>query len=212
MDFPIITNAKERFPEDQIRGWAEKLSWKTEIPMDVVKAVVEKFGMSKAEATRMVREMYDEVTYPDMSRGMVHELSGETYQEPRKNGLGVEVPITTGTSLAKEKENARVVVPGDFVQVHHEGAWVAAKVLGGNKDSGWRVKLAKSGDTVTVKDEDLKKEAGFRNEDLERVENPSWMKDEPIWKKAKEAVGPGDGDSHWAQVTAVYKKMGGRIK
>jgi len=87
-------------------------------------------------------------------------LSDPGSTEDLKNGLGAEVPITTGTFLDTE------------------------------------------GTTQVIK----KDEAG------DRKSNPSWMLDEDIWKKAKEAVGPGDGDSHWAQVTAVYKRMGGRIK
>jgi hypothetical protein len=60
--------------------------------------------------------------------------------------------------------------------------------------------------------EDVHLVSGQKNDVDDRKANPSWMMDEPIWKKAKEAIGSGDGDSHWAQVTAIYKKMGGRIK
>lgn len=41
----------------------------------------------------------------------------------------------------------------------------------------------------------------------------SWVEDEDIWEKAKEAVGPDDGsyDDYYAVVTDVYKEMGGKI-
>lgn len=45
---------------------------------------------------------------------------------------------------------------------------------------------------------------------------PSWVEDEEIWEKAKEAVDPeGEGskyDQPWAVVAHVYKKMGGGLK
>ena len=44
---------------------------------------------------------------------------------------------------------------------------------------------------------------------------PSWMKDESIWNKAKNAVDRSrykTEDAYWAVVTSVYKKMGGRIE
>jgi hypothetical protein len=45
---------------------------------------------------------------------------------------------------------------------------------------------------------------------------PSWVEDEEIWEKAKEAVDPeGDGskyDQPWAVVAHVYSRMGGGLK
>ncbi len=43
--------------------------------------------------------------------------------------------------------------------------------------------------------------------------NPSWVEDEDIWEKAKEAADKGDydGDSYYAVVTEIYKKMGGTV-
>jgi len=46
---------------------------------------------------------------------------------------------------------------------------------------------------------------------------PSWIDpdDEPLWEKAKEAVGSEDeseADDYWAVVTHVFKKMGGTVK
>ena len=70
--------------------------------------------------------------------------------EDLKNGLGAEVPITTGTHIEDE-----------------------------------------AGD---------------------RKSNPSWMKDESTWERAKKAVGKSKGgDYNWAEVTEVYKRMGGKI-
>lgn len=44
----------------------------------------------------------------------------------------------------------------------------------------------------------------------------SWVQDEDIWDKAKDAAGSeGDnysGDSYWAVVTHIYENMGGRVK
>ena len=42
----------------------------------------------------------------------------------------------------------------------------------------------------------------------------SWVADEDIWDKAKEAVGPDDGshEDYYAVVTTVYKNMGGKVK
>ena len=44
---------------------------------------------------------------------------------------------------------------------------------------------------------------------------PQWVEDEDIWEKAKEAVGSEEdftGESYYAVVTHVYKRMGGSIK
>ncbi len=48
----------------------------------------------------------------------------------------------------------------------------------------------------------------FENDISDRKENPGWVKDHSIWEKAKAAVPKG----RWAEVTDVYKKMGGQIK
>jgi hypothetical protein len=45
--------------------------------------------------------------------------------------------------------------------------------------------------------------------------NPaSWVADEATWEKAKEAAKKGgyEGDSYWAVVTSIYKRMGGAVK
>jgi len=45
---------------------------------------------------------------------------------------------------------------------------------------------------------------------------PSWVEDEDVWERAKEAVDPdGEGADYgdvWAVVATVYKKMGGEFK
>lgn len=45
-------------------------------------------------------------------------------------------------------------------------------------------------------------------------ENPSWVRDEKIWARAKRTVlaGKKKYDEPYAVITTVYKKMGGRIK
>ena len=42
---------------------------------------------------------------------------------------------------------------------------------------------------------------------------PAWVENEDIWEKAKKAVKKtGDKESYYKQVTAVYEKMGGKVK
>jgi hypothetical protein len=203
MKIPIITNAQDA----EIRKFVMERSWHADSPKQCIDDAVQAFKISRDKAKAIVRDMYDKDTFPDLEAG-----ASSRYPEDVENALGVEVPITTGTSIVEDKQNARVVVPGDFVEVSHGGEWQPAKVVSGSAAEGWSVKLAKTGDTVTVKDVNLKKEAGFRNDDMERVENPSWMRDEGVWEAAKKAVGKKGGEYNWPEVTAVYKKMGGRIK
>jgi hypothetical protein len=347
--------------------------------MDVVKAVVAKFGMPKDEVVKMVRDFYDPVTYPDMSKGSIHhkdfdnedrpegnglyestekgevfpvmtdktrladpgstedlksnssgflwELKGPNLRKPKvwsvasdrwfedrnkgtvfpdqasamkekpllgmaaqfggeinlvKNGLGYEVPITTGTSVVDEKENAGM--KDKEVQCPKCGKWQSWEdaYSGGSCiycdesfDGNWPTRSVKNSDDRVINEADVRNWGYFQtgdfvtyhptvgkgfdylvgqvievkspkakvtfpgkgtdwyyfedleastknaddstdpaafNEDLDRVENPSWMLDENVWAKAKEAAGKGSGDKYWATVTKIYEQMGGRIK
>ena len=126
-----------------------------------------------------------------------------------KNGLGYEVPITAGTSITEEKKNWGYFRPGDFVTFPGSSRYslVVGQVL---EVKSPRVKVAFPGFSPEWFSEDSL-EAAEKPKNDERVSNPSWMKDESIWQKAKESVGKKDGDYNWAEVTAVYKKMGGRV-
>lgn len=42
---------------------------------------------------------------------------------------------------------------------------------------------------------------------------PNWVKDHKIWEKAKKVVKPSKNKKlYWANITTVYKLMGGRIR
>ncbi len=75
------------------------------------------------------------------------------------------------------------------------------------------MKIKHKGKTVNLSDEDVRlgKEAG---EQAATGENPaSWVEDEDIWNKAKEAADKNKGtDNYYALVTYIYKEMGGTIK
>ncbi len=129
--------SKKLTPESEARAYAEKLSWTTEIPMDVVTAVVSKFGIPKSEAIGMVREMYDRVTYPDeMFNGVAQDRpEGHGLYESTEKGKvfpiltdktrlsdpGYDLDLKNSLSDVKREENALFSV-GDIVKVMgHQG-------------------------------------------------------------------------------------------
>ncbi len=188
MKIPIITNAQDA----EIRKFVMERSWHADSPKQCIDDVVQAFKISRDKAKAIVRDMYDKDTFPDLEAG-----ASSRYPEDVENALGVEVPITTGDFVTYKPTTGAGF--GSLVDQVLEIKSPKAKVSFPGKGTDWYYF------------EDL--EASSKsNDELERVENPSWMMDEPIWKKAKEAVGPGNDDKHWATVTEVYKKMGGRVK
>lgn len=91
------------------------------------------------------------------------------------------------------------------------------KPLGAGTGRGEVHEAAQSG-ALTVTDDDLRLGADAARELAEAGHNPaSWVEDEDLWEKAKEAArksGKYDEGSEqfWAVVTSIYKKMGGGVK